>query len=63
MSVTPVSAGARLRAAVEAERPLQIVGTVNAYAALLARAGRVPRHLSLRRRRRQRTPSGCRTSA
>jgi methylisocitrate lyase len=40
MSVTPVSAGARLRAAVEAERPLQIVGTVNAYAALLAqRAG------------------------
>jgi len=40
MSVTPASAGARLRAAVEAERPLQIVGTVNAYAALLAqRAG------------------------
>ena len=34
------SAGARLRAAVEAERPLQVVGTVNAYAALLAeRAG------------------------
>jgi methylisocitrate lyase len=34
------SAGARLRAAVEAERPLQIVGAVNAYAALLAqRAG------------------------
>jgi methylisocitrate lyase len=31
-----VSAGARLRAAVEAERPLQVVGTVNAYAALLA---------------------------
>jgi methylisocitrate lyase len=30
------SAGARLRAAVEAERPLQIVGTVNAYSALLA---------------------------
>ena len=40
MSVTPLSAGARLRAAVEAERPLQIVGAVNAYAALLAqRAG------------------------
>ncbi|HEX4389623.1 MAG TPA: methylisocitrate lyase [Steroidobacteraceae bacterium] len=37
MSQTPLSAGARLRAAVEAERPLQIVGTVNAYAALLAR--------------------------
>lgn len=30
------SAGARLRAALDAERPLQIVGTVNAYAALLA---------------------------
>ena len=30
------SAGARLRAAVEAERPLQIVGAVNAYSALLA---------------------------
>ncbi|MFO7278051.1 MAG: methylisocitrate lyase [Pseudomonadota bacterium] len=36
MSVTS-SAGARLRAAVDAERPLQIVGTVNAYCALLAR--------------------------
>src|SRR5215467_10394426 len=34
------TAGARLRAAVEAERPLQIVGATNAYAALLAeRAG------------------------
>ena len=31
-----VSAGARLRAALEAERPLQVVGTINAYAALLA---------------------------
>jgi len=30
------SAGARLREAVESERPLQIVGAVNAYAALLA---------------------------
>jgi methylisocitrate lyase len=40
MSETPVTAGARLREAVEAERPLQVVGTVNAYAALLAeRAG------------------------
>jgi methylisocitrate lyase len=39
MSAAP-SAGARLRAAVEAERPLQVVGTVNAYSALLAaRAG------------------------
>lgn len=34
------SAGTRLRAALEAERPLQIVGAVNAYCALLAeRAG------------------------
>jgi len=31
-----VCAGARLRAALEAERPLQVVGTVNAYSALLA---------------------------
>ena len=35
-----MSAGARFRAALEAERPLQIVGTINAYSALLAeRAG------------------------
>src|SRR5579872_444861 len=40
MSDRSLTAGARLRAAVEAERPLQVVGTVNAYAALLAeRAG------------------------
>ncbi len=40
MSDTSVSAGARLRAAVDAERPLQVVGTINAYSALLAqRAG------------------------
>jgi len=31
------TAGTRLRAALESERPLQIVGTVNAYTALLAR--------------------------
>jgi len=31
-----LSAGARFRAALETERPLQIVGTVNAYSALLA---------------------------
>jgi methylisocitrate lyase len=31
-----VSAGARLRAAVEAEKPLQVVGAINAYSALLA---------------------------
>ena len=35
-----LTAGARLRAALEIERPLQVVGTINAYAALLAeRAG------------------------
>jgi methylisocitrate lyase len=40
MSESAPTAGARLRAAVEAERPLQVVGTINAYAALLAeRAG------------------------
>ena len=40
MSDRALTAGARLRAAVEAERPLQVVGTINAYAALLAqRAG------------------------
>jgi methylisocitrate lyase len=36
----PQSAGARLRAALESERPLQVAGTINAYSALLAeRAG------------------------
>ena len=36
----PGSAGARFRAALKAERPLQLVGVINAYAALLAeRAG------------------------
>src|SRR3954451_18293256 len=30
------SAGSRLRAAIESERPLQVVGTINAYSALLA---------------------------
>jgi methylisocitrate lyase len=40
MSDRVPTAGARLRAAAEAERPLQVVGTINAYAALLAeRAG------------------------
>lgn len=39
VSVTP-SAGARFRAALAAEQPLQIAGTINAYSALLAqRAG------------------------
>jgi methylisocitrate lyase len=34
--VTSISAGAKLRAAVAAEKPLQCVGTINAYAARLA---------------------------
>lgn len=39
MTANP-SAGARLRAAMQAERPLQLVGAINAYCALLAeRAG------------------------
>jgi methylisocitrate lyase len=36
MSETSLTAGARLRSALEIERPLQVVGTINAYAALLA---------------------------
>jgi methylisocitrate lyase len=40
METASLSAGARLHAALKAEKPLQIVGTINAYAALLAeRAG------------------------
>ncbi len=36
----PTSAGARFRTALEVEQPLQVVGTINAYSALLAqRAG------------------------
>jgi methylisocitrate lyase len=35
---TPSSAGARLRAALQTERPLQIAGTINAYAARMAAA-------------------------
>ncbi len=42
-----MSAGARFRAALEAESPLQIVGTINAYTALLAeRAGHTAIYLS-----------------
>ncbi len=42
-----MSAGARFRAALEAEQPLQIVGTINAYTALLAeRAGHKAIYLS-----------------
>ena len=40
MSHSSLSPGARLRATLDAERPLQVVGTVNAYCAMLAeRAG------------------------
>jgi methylisocitrate lyase len=40
MPPKPVTPGARLRAAVKSERPLQVAGTINAYCALLAeRAG------------------------
>jgi len=40
MSTTPTSAGARLWTALERERPLQVVGAINAYSAKLAeRAG------------------------
>lgn len=35
--MSAVSAGARLRAALEEERPLQVVGAITAYAAMLAR--------------------------
>src|ERR1700692_1967850 len=34
-----LSAGARFRAAVRDERPLQVVGTINAYVARMAAAG------------------------
>jgi methylisocitrate lyase len=36
MRMADPSAGRRLRSAVEAERPLQVAGTINAYSALLA---------------------------
>jgi methylisocitrate lyase len=36
VSKTRLSPGARLRAALQAERPLQVVGVINAYAAILA---------------------------
>src|SRR5579863_4074845 len=38
MSQARPTAGALLRASVETERPLQVVGAVNAYSGLLARA-------------------------
>src|SRR6188472_1470941 len=40
MNPTPPSPGARLRAAIDAEQPLQVAGVVNAYCAMMAeRAG------------------------
>ena len=40
LAKSPASAGARFRAALAAEKPLQVAGAVNAYSALLAeRAG------------------------
>jgi methylisocitrate lyase len=35
--MTQLSAGARFRSAVQTEQPLQIVGTINAYHALMAK--------------------------
>ena len=32
----PTSAGARFRAAIQSEKPLQIIGAINAYHAMLA---------------------------
>src|SRR3954468_4562878 len=37
-STVPQSAGAKLRAAITAEQPLQVVGAINAYAARMAEA-------------------------
>ena len=34
--MTSASAGQRFRGAIDAERPLQVVGAINAYSALLA---------------------------
>ncbi len=42
MNRTPTSAGARLWAALEKERPLQVAGAVNAYSALLAERAGLP---------------------
>ncbi|MBS0395460.1 MAG: methylisocitrate lyase [Proteobacteria bacterium] len=42
MTRTPTSAGARLWAALEKERPLQVAGAVNAYSALLAERAGLP---------------------
>jgi methylisocitrate lyase len=36
IATAPASPGARFRAALEAERPLQVIGTINAYAARMA---------------------------
>ncbi len=61
--MTAASPGARFRAALAQERPLQIVGAINANHALLADARRLPRALPLRRRRRRRFAGHCPTWA
>ena len=48
------SAGARFRAALAAEKPLQVIGAINAYHALLAERVRLQGDLPVRRRRRRR---------
>ena len=47
-----MGAAANFRAALETERPLQIVGAVNAYTAMLAEESRLQGHLLIRCRRR-----------
>ncbi len=44
------SAGARFRAALAAEQPLQVIGAINANHALLAKRAGLPCHLPVRRR-------------
>ena len=48
------SAGARFRAALAAESPLQVIGAINANHALLAKRAGYRAHLPVRRRRRRR---------
>ena len=52
--MTTPSPGAKFRAAVAAERPLQVLGAINAYHALLAERVGLQGDLPLRRRRRRR---------
>ena len=50
-----------LRAAVAEERPLQVVGAINAYTARMAAAGRLQGLVSVRRRRRGQLPRHARS--